>query len=390
MTLHVVQVPSPPAGMDFSAVVPGIYTYDVTGITATLVTGSTATVARDSSGNGYDGTYVFTPSSSALFAQGRPGIVPGDTAVDFTTDGTHIYGSEMASPFEAIDLGGDVTCEGFFADIGSHALEQHLFVALAADTFEMDFGITSAGEIFMFRGGSLETYMTTAVYPFDGNGHLIQWVLPFAGTFAVLLDGVSQPIAATVAPGSRFRVGATTWQVGVSTVGTGASGRMDEFAVYASALSGGQCAAHNAARGSFAGYTAAVLADTPDFYYHLDDGGSTGREPSLVVTNGTTDVIAIPPGFPAVSTPGPFTYAWQPDLNADTQSTDGTLTTVAIPRLILPSGYVVGSRTPDLQAGDQWSNVALWWDDSYQEAIDPLNGYLFGDGVRLRYQQIGT
>src|SRR5690348_14913764 len=84
---------------------------------------------------------------------------------------------------------------------------------------------------------------------------------------------------------------------------------------------------------------------------------ASGRHVDLTVTNGTDEVLAIPSGFGPPPGAGPYEYAWQPDLNSSSQSADGLLTTVAIPRLLLPAGYVVGSRTDHFASGSMTATL---------------------------------
>src|SRR5204863_4308339 len=76
VTLSVVRIPNPPAGVDWSTVVPGAYLYDVTGITATLTTSAVVGPMLDASGNARDGNYNGAGPASFV-----PGLVAGDLAL---------------------------------------------------------------------------------------------------------------------------------------------------------------------------------------------------------------------------------------------------------------------------------------------------------------------
>jgi hypothetical protein len=178
---------------------------------------------------------------------------------------------------------------------------------------------------------------------------------------------------------SEFVIGAEAYMV------------LDEVAAYPSLLSAARVAAHNAARGSFAAYSAAVLADSPGWYYHLDDSlAGTGRTPSLVVTDGSHVVQSIGQGFSAPTTLSPYSYSWQPGVSANSATPAGTAISIAIPKLIVPAGYVVKSVTPDIQPTDQWSSVAVWWSTDIMDALGEVNPYAYPPGAFLQYHQQGT
>lgn len=389
MTLYVVTQPDPPAGTDFSFVVPGRYTYDVTGITATLTTVPLLPILHDSSGNGHDGLYI---TNFGPYPKPAPGLVAGDGAIRWGSRAAPIGNSHALVTAPIIDWRGDFTVEALIARDAVNP--QQVFVAAADDgggnnVVTVLIGVTGAIQVIR-NSVPQEVHQTAAgAFPADGAAHRLS-VTYTAVTCVIRVGGVT--IAQTVNnPHHVIAVNALRVDLGADASGAGAGGSIqDETAIYGFALTGAQDAAHQAAvAGGFATYSAAVLANGPAAYYHHDEGSSTGRQPSLIVNDGTTELEAIPTGFPAVATPGPYDYSWQPRLNADTQSTDGTLTTVAIPRLLLPAGYVVGARTLDLQSGDQWSNVTLWWDDAYQEAVNPSQPWEYPPGALLKFVQSG-
>lgn len=390
MVLYVVTLPDPAPGTDFQFVVPGRYLYDVTGITAQLATGGTSgTVMADASGNGNDGTYTpFGPGTPHIIFV--PGLVAGNDAIrGALASGAPRGGAEVTLPI--LDCTADFTivwwqsCGPAFAGTGVGPVElidagSMTIVAVTTTpgpggTLEVDVGFGVAG------------ITATGVVPDDGAAHM------FAVAYNAGTSDLTAYIDGTVVPwvsGGTMTFASPTFEV---IIGFNEPPEIfDEYVFVQSELAGADVAALYAA--GVAGYGAwvpAVMGFAPTAFYHMDGAiPGTGRQPSLIVTNGTTELEAIPTGFPAVSTPGPYEYSWQPALNADTQSTDGTLTTVAIPELLLPAGYTVGPRTIDLQPGDQWSNVALWWDDAYQAAFDPFNDYVFPGGIKLVYQQVGA
>jgi hypothetical protein len=227
------------------------------------------------------------------------------------------------------------------------------------------------------------------VIPEDGLPHLLA-VTQTAGTVVFYVDGVAVAnMFTSTSPPSN-----TMTQAGINGPFPGngiGEGTCDEWAVWQHVLSPADIASLQAARGSFGAYSAAVQALSPTIYYHLDDDSTAlGRTPVLEVTNGTHAVGDFTNSFPAVTTPGPFRYSWIVGLGNAAQTLFGQLTSTPLPPLILPGGYTVGTFTPDLTAGDQWSNISLWWNDSLQALLQGTNAFDYGDGAYLVYHQIGT
>lgn len=384
MTLYVVTLPDPPAGEDFLFTVPGRYLYDVTGITAELDTGGpTPTIAADASGNGHDGTYHAVGGAQIV-----PGILPagGDGALD-CSGGTlgATARAHVTLPAAMIDWSQPWTVEAWVQSttgVGDIVLSMDTFTGNLVQV-QVSAGPPGLQQIKVQAGNGGVTWDFTPTLIADGAPHYVVATWDTANVHA-FLDGTELVL---VTPGDPIPVFVPDSNTLASANGTnnGNLATLDEVAIYDVLLPDIVIGAHYAAASvSFAAYTAAVLGDAPFSYYHMDDTSGGGRQPSLIVTNGTTELEAIPTGFPAVSTPGPYEYSWQPGLNADTQSTDGTLTTVAIPRLLLPAGYTVGPRTLDLAPTDQWSNVALWWDSRIQDKTVGLAPYDYPPGALLR------
>jgi hypothetical protein len=95
------------------------------------------------------------------------------------------------------------------------------------------------------------------------------------------------------------------------------------------------------------------------------------------------------PGFPAAPSGSPFNYTWMTGLAAHSSVVSDTIITAAIPDLILPAGYTIGTFTPDIQPTDQWSNIVIWWDSDYMDYVHNAQRYDF-IGACLEYHQIGT
>jgi hypothetical protein len=140
-------------------------------------------------------------------------------------------------------------------------------------------------------------------------------------------------------------------------------GNLAGVGVWPSALTTAQIAAHAAANSSAAAYQAAVLADSPQGLWMLNDTGNMGsRLATLEVTNGTTTIADFPGG--AISNiAGSFTWTWASQAPGTFQSAGATVNLIQIPDLILPGGYTIGTVTPDLGLADSWTNVNIWWDD---------------------------
>jgi len=390
MSLYVVTVPDPPPGVDWTTMVPGYQLWDVTGITATLVSASGPSPnALDASGVGNDGTY---PNGHQLLA----GLVPGDDAMGASSG----VGEYLLVQHPVVAWTGDWTIEyltqtvggqygwGFIASVGTGAHpSQFLQFAGGPPNDYLFLQATGAGLV----GGVWQS--PNGSFPSDGLPHLVG-VTYVSGTdtLAFYVDGVNVGAVENFGPWGALNLLDTLFlnhNPAFPTVGQDAY--VDELAVYATALSGAQMAAHQAARGAFGTYAAAVLADGPSAYYHLDDtliGG--GRTPNLQITDGTHLVQSISPAFAAVTQPGPYNYSWQPSSGSNAQTADGTLTTIGTPPLVLPGGYTIGTSTPDLQPTDQWSNVVLWWSTDIMDLLAEFNPYAYPPGATLQYRQIGA
>jgi len=387
MGLYTVQVPNPPAGQDFSTMVPGLYLWDVTGITAQLSTGNDeplvgATVAIPTNVADWDTNWTI-----AVWLAFDP---------SFDGAGFVLYAATGGG------LGHVLT---IFGNVGNGTTS--LFCVHGFPGFDWSWGPN------LFQADNTVYFV---VLRFDGT------------TVTLRINGVAVAAAGPGSPGTFG--GNTVYSIGEP--GGGTANVVDEFSTWKTDLTDAQCdALYAAGLDDFAAYSAAVLALSPYVYYHLDEGSgttavdasgngyngtyevvdgtltwvpglvagdlawlsgtipvaSTGRTPALYVSDGTHIVELIGDGFAATSSPGPYGYSWLPNLSTNTQTPGGGLTTVGISPLIIPAGYVVGTLTPDIEPTDQWSDITLWWDPSYMNAVDPLNGYQFPGGIRLTYQQ---
>lgn len=390
MTKYVVPVPDPAPGADWQTVVPGIYTWDVVGITAQLATG---TLDGQFYGVSYDGTSgvatfyldglpigtasnpplpVHASANTMLF--GQPTTGPGIWDEPAYFNGT-LGDGDMATMFAAASVSYATYVAAVLArtPIAYYHLDPFPSPgAVAADasgngndlTYDSNTGVfpmvpvpglVPGGQAIEVSGTEIAEGTVAGIG--TGSFSQIGWVKPGAFNQGLLLGFLQ------LNPG-----GETTWVLQSQNQPGTPLLRL----LRVTSLSPVNIQQFDSPDGTF----------TPSV--------GTGRTPSLVVSNGTDDVLVIPAGFQAVTTPGPYGYAWQPGLNADTQSTDGTLTTVAIPTLIIPAGYTVGTQTFDLEATDQWSNIALWWDDVYQTVTSDAYDYGFPPGRYYTYKQAGT
>lgn len=388
MTLRTVPVPDPPPGEDWQTVVPGQYLYAITGITATLTTLGAPSVMVDATGNGNDGFYT---SATPPYPQPVAGLVVGDDAMQFNDLTATSEASHASIPATPVDWAQPWSVE-FWIEVDG------ITDAPAGGVYGLDGGGNTGAAVTVFNTGDVVISAFTGAgleaQPYAvgtvplGAGHYV--VATWDGTnYLLTVDTVSQTPTATIVGGAPLT---TTAPVGIATFppggGTSAS-IMDELAFYPTVLGAGSQSVHFGLQADFAAYSTAVLSDGPAAYYHLDDvGEGDGRQVALEITNGQLLLELIPTGFPDLTSTGPFAYSWQPNLNSSTQTPNTALTTIAIPQLILPAGYTVGTDTLDIAAGDQWSNITVWWDDSIMDSLSPIDLYAYPPGALLVYQQV--
>lgn len=390
MALQVVRVPDPPAGTDWSYAIPGIYLEDVIGVSATLATATTFSgVMHDSSGNGNDGGYELFGSPSPL----GPGFLTGANAATwtfFTGPGPSRYGSI----FSGIDCGAAFSFD-VWAKVNPAALNGTLFGLEASGVLTTcRFYVGSDGSLTFQWADSSHLYGAVAAagtYPFDGSAHHVG--MSYDGTHAkIYLDGVSRTVSESGIPALNAGSFCVMDVGGSNDVGnTGAASQYGQPAFYQSVLAAGAFAAHHAASGSLTAYAAAVFANSPTNFYELNDGTpGVGRQVVLRVTDGTHVVDDIPTGFAESASVGPYSYSWQPGLGSSVEASGGTLITVAVPELLLPPGYTIGTHTLDLGASDQWSAISIWWDRSTHDLFGAISDYVYPPGLYYVYEQIGT
>lgn len=390
MTLRVTTLPNPAVGKDWSTLVPGNELWDVTGIVATLKTAvagppSFATVdaailavsptgyyplndaanpMTDHSGHGNNGTY--DPDATGHVTLGGAPIFAGATSAAITT-GTpgYIGKANMVAGLMAGDWWVAMSYQRGADDTG----RAYVFFETAVGNIGLIiFGSTEAGDATSqaWRGTAVGSFEATfsPVIP-NGAVDCMTVVVYHAGTGVydwynngVLVGSVADSGAATVASPTIAHIG---------QYGDTATRRFGPVAWGTGALTAAQVAA-----------------------MYPPTSGGTGRTPSLVVTDGTHVLQTIGQGFAAPATAGPYAYSWQPGVSSNTATPAGTTISIAIPKLIVPAGYVLETVTPDLIGTDQWSNLAVWWSTDIMDALGEVSPYAYPPGAFLEYRQQGT
>lgn len=381
MPLYVIRPPDPPQGQDWQSAVPGQYLYDITGITATLNKPAGApTVAVDSSGNGNDGTYTQVLGANPFV----PGLVTGNRAVTMGGSPTPGTVDGVRVPHTLIPPLSDFSVVMLWENFEPFPVLFYPLNGIGNGGPGISFQITdSPGVPLTLTNAASWTWQSDPdSIPNDNLPHLIGVTLE-AGIVRFYVDG--NLLGYSSIAGTPFTSDYDTLGINAGDGGSSAgSGTADEWACWTRALDAFEMGALNNARADFATYSAEVLSLSPDVYYHLDDGSPVGgRQVVFDVTDGSYLVEEIPTGFAVTTADGPFLYSWQPKLASSSQTHAGASTTVAIPRLILPAGYTVGTNTLDLLPTDQWSDIAIWWDSSIMDTLN--NPYEYPPGWHITF-----
>lgn len=390
MTLYTLVVPDPPAGVDWQTVVPGLRVYDVTGITATLATDVSVGPAVQqllfgaTNGAGSVLKFVVQPFSATEnqfeFRSESTFIGLSDTFPSLSDGQPHMFAVVWDGANEHYYLDG--------APIGIAQPVTPSGIGGALDPGEMGFagpGSTIIDEMSTHRAalsaGQIASLHAAGLAGFAGYNTAIMALTP--GTY-YHFDGPSPTAVCADASGN-----------GHDADYTSVSGSPQ----FVPGLVPGNDALHWSAPPGI-DETRVINApfdvdwDGPFtiIMWSLQETGvpSTGRTPGLSITDGQTEVVLVGDGFTAQATPGPYRYSWQPRQQSNARSPDGLLTTVGIPELILPGGYTIGSKTPDLAPADQWSNIIVQWSDTYQQLTTLLPPYDYPPGAFYTYKQIGA
>jgi hypothetical protein len=391
MPLYVINVANPPAGQDWQYTVPGQYIEDVVSVQCTLTTTGNPTTAADSSGNGRNMTYEPTNPGLTWGTAGPWGSAPNNATGD--TDHTHLqHAYTIRVP--NTDLNTTNVTVGAWVYIDTPAFGyQDIFAAADIDLSGNFRGYVlrylNSTRVFELRGSSAQFVQSTG--GILGNAwHHVAATYDGANT-RFYIDGALDSTVAGVLPFTSNSVGASiggaTQHQLLNDVWTG---RLAGVFVTNTVLSGANIATIAAANASAAGYVTTVNGFSPLGLWMLDETlGTFGRTPNLEITNGQSNVGMYTPGFPAAATPSPYNYTWMTGLAAHSSVVSDTIITAAIPDLILPAGYTLGTFTPDIQPTDQWSNIVIWWNSDYMDYVHNAQRYDF-IGACLEYHQVGT
>lgn len=385
MALYTLQVPDPPPGQDWFTVVPGQYLYNVTGITALLTT-LDAAHAADASGHGNTLQYLFVIPADQALQQGWPGVLIGDTAQRFRTlDGATKYGDAALLTPSTMDWSEAFTIEWWMQNTAP-GYDGNVFTWITSGAGFNQVAVSAAGQLSLAFDNGAGIVSGAGICPFDGGYHhyaVSVTASPRVGS-VWYFDG--DPVATGLVGPAPVPLPATDQGYSIGSGAPAFPGAADELAVYPSPLTHAQINAHFTAAPIFADYTAAVLADGPAAYYHLDEKpGATGREVAFEVTDGNLTVADVPTGFGPPATGTAFGYSWQPGLGNRSQALDGRLISVPVPPLVLPAGYTMGTKTLDIGPADQWSDIVVWWNSNIQDARGPIDPFVYPPGAHLVY-----
>jgi hypothetical protein len=357
-------VPNPALGADWRWVVPGEYVARIVSVAATLTSNTPPATLADSSGNGW--TLTVDQSTHVTFGTAGP-FAGGAGNVAVTSDGSSPPVQQQGIGHTAFDPSWIMplfTAEAWVkADNNNSAFGYNIIVALtvnASNGWQMFYGHTAGSPTSFrqqvpFQGASpANTLLTRNVWH-----HL-----------AVSYDGanwnqyVDGALVLSQAVPNRNDGGSMRIELGGGNISPLFSGQIGPCSVYNAVVGAARIAAHAAANADKATYKASVLTDTPKGFWLLDELQTTvQRTASLRMTDGTR-TLALFPGFTATSTSGTFQWTWASASPGNAQNVNQTVTQVVIADETLQPGYTVGTSTPDLGIGDQWSNIVVWADVS--------------------------
>ncbi len=238
------------------------------------------TIMEDSSGNGMDGEY-FSTAPGVHESQSVDGLVSGDTAASFDSTAEGIIRDSL------IDWDGQFTIEYWtrFGVLGELAT----FLVTSSDP------PTGSNDLFYIYNisagpGLIRIYVLSRfagrvwqsdIIPdsiFNADPHHLVVAVDHGNVpepeVAFYWDGVPLSLAFTNSTDGSTDAPAFIYFGRLNVFGE----IRDETAIYSHILSPEEVAAHYAAAStSFSAYTAAILADSPTAYYHLNEGGVTPR-----------------------------------------------------------------------------------------------------------------
>lgn len=387
MTIRTQIVPDPPPGQDWSTIVPGEYLWDVLTVNATLA--AQAGCLNFNQNTAMDCGLPFGGPTSGRVDLGASAFTPGGGAFSVelwirpTTGFNPAFGRICS------------TCPG--PPPGQQLME---CIAIPGGSIGFGYGFPFPFSTAVGSGVPSTDEWTHYVFLSHGTGT----------AFEIWENGVMLQTGATGAYGATPATASTIGGRYSPAPFTFSACVFDEVAFYHHALSPAAIAAHYAAGCTgFATYSAAVFADGPVSYYHLDEGpgattvndatghghagivaetpafgapgfyeGGGPRYPALTITDGS-NVILVAPSATGQVNGTTVQYSWYL-ANASAIPTPGTgIVSIALPRLVLPAGYVVESVTGELEPGDQWSEITVWWDDTLMGGMAGITPYDYHD-----------
>lgn len=357
MTIRQFVVPSPAVATDWRWTVPGQYDVRLLAVTATLSARINPSTLADSSGNGWtlttDGTVSYvTFGAAGPFAGGANNVAVSGTGQSGNVGIGQSASSltwQIANPtFECwLNVGTDTSPFAYacveIGTLGQLQQNELIYGKQSGDPTNLGMQILPSGFDFVPNALSRGVWHHIAT-KWDGAN----WVW--------YRDGVNMGNVSARPPSYA---GSPRAQIGGYQTPNCVNGKQGPTAIYASALSDAQIAAHAAASASAAAYQAACLADSPKALWMFAELTNTiQRTASLRVTNGTA-TVALFPGFTATSGSGTFQWTWASNSPGNAQTVDQSVTQIVISDEILAPGYTVGTFTPDLGGTDQWSNIIV-------------------------------
>jgi hypothetical protein len=221
--------------------------------------------AADSSGGGNTGVYV-TPTTG-FQAPGSPagGSVTADTALAFPAGASATVSANFSQ-----NSPDTFTTEVWFKTASTTAQRLYQFADSASGnvtTTDRMVSMNAAGQVSLVV--STTTVSSAASYN-DGTWHLVSASLGAAG-MRLYVDGSLAGSDASVTAGLTISPG--FWRLGGQS-GLFFTGTLDEASIFSSQLGDAQIAAHYTAgttATTLAQYSAAVTADSPWAFLHLDD-----------------------------------------------------------------------------------------------------------------------
>lgn len=312
MARYVISVPNPAAGADWSYTIPGQWLLRIASVTAHLTTGSVnRTVALQVA----NGTAVVGKYSSGFPATGTPGSAGALISAD------SFNRANNAGSLGSTNGAGSSDPQAWTQQVGTNGIISNMaYAPVAAATATLNLGT-----------GDVDLSLTHVAADNNGFGIFLRYV--DVNNYVNMLGDNTQCTLAKRVAGVPIGILASFGALGAGTVMRVASvGPV--LTVWLDGVQKGS-ASDNFQQGvTLAGMRMQGSSQRADNWIARVPGGATA-----------------------------YDWTWVTGLNASSQSANGSAVTVGIPPLTLPAGYVIGTSTPDLAAGDQWSNITIWADN---------------------------